>query len=59
MYLLITLTLQFKGKDVIVMELCEGGSLLDQIRKPQNITGIGEQEFLRVFSHLGDYYNKL
>lgn len=35
------------------MELCEGGSLLDSIRKPENITGLEEEEFLRVFSHLG------
>ncbi|XP_076078314.1 serine/threonine-protein kinase TBK1-like [Mytilus galloprovincialis] len=41
-----------KKKEVIVMELCEGGSLLDSIRKPENITGLEEEEFLRVFSHL-------
>ena len=35
------------------MELCERGSLLDLIRKPENITGIDEDEFLRAFSHLG------
>lgn len=39
------------------MELCERGSLLDLIRKPENITGIDEEEFLRVFSHLGNCLN--
>lgn len=48
---------QSERKHVIVMELCERGSLLDLIRKPENITGIDEDEFLRVFSHLGNCLN--
>jgi serine/threonine protein kinase len=48
---------QSERKYVIVMELCERGSLLDLIRKPENITGIDEDELLRVFSHLGNCLN--
>lgn len=51
------LCFQCKGNHVIIMELCERGSLLDLIRKPENITGIDEDEFLRVFSHLGNCVN--
>ncbi|XP_060078485.1 serine/threonine-protein kinase TBK1-like [Ylistrum balloti] len=39
-------------RNVLVMELCEKGSLLDLLKEPQNGFGVDEEEFLRVFKHL-------
>lgn len=39
-------------RNVLVMELCEKGSLLDLLKEPENGFGMEENEFLRVFTHL-------
>ncbi|XP_033746245.1 LOW QUALITY PROTEIN: inhibitor of nuclear factor kappa-B kinase subunit epsilon-like [Pecten maximus] len=39
-------------RNVLVMELCEKGSLLDLLKEPENGFGMEEDEFLRVFKHL-------
>ncbi|OWF55892.1 inhibitor of nuclear factor kappa-B kinase subunit epsilon-like [Mizuhopecten yessoensis] len=39
-------------RNVLVMELCEKGSLLDLLKEPENGFGMDEEEFLRVFEHL-------
>ncbi|XP_021360508.1 inhibitor of nuclear factor kappa-B kinase subunit epsilon-like isoform X2 [Mizuhopecten yessoensis] len=40
------------GRFVLVMELCEKGSLQDLLEEPENYSGMDEDEFLRFFEHL-------
>ncbi|KAJ8302005.1 hypothetical protein KUTeg_020992 [Tegillarca granosa] len=39
-------------KTVLVMELCERGSLLDFLKEPENLHGLEEEQYLRVFRDL-------
>lgn len=39
-------------KTVLVMELCERGSLLDFLKEPENLYGLEEEQYLRVFRDL-------
>lgn len=41
------------GRDVLIMELCQGGSLQKILYEPQNAFGLAEDEFLMVFKHVG------
>ena len=50
----INITLQ-----VIVMELCTGGSLFNLLDDPENSYGLDEDEFLLVLSHLSAGMNHL
>lgn len=41
-----------RGDMVLVMELCEGGSLQDVLNEPENAFGLDETEFMLVLKHL-------
>lgn len=41
------------GADVLVMELCTGGSLFNLLDDPENTYGIEEKEFKQVLSDVG------
>ena len=41
--------------NVLVMELCTGGSLFNILDDPINYYGIEEKEFISVLKHLGIY----
>ena len=41
------------GQDVIIMELCNGGSLHHFLREPENYYGLEENEFICVLKNLG------
>ncbi len=42
--------------NVIVMELCTGGSLYEVIDSPENAYGLNEQEFRQVIHDVGEYH---
>ena len=43
--------------DVIIMELCAGGSLYNVLEKPENYYGLEETEFLRFVKDLSNQLN--
>ncbi|KAK2170463.1 hypothetical protein NP493_1154g00033 [Ridgeia piscesae] len=40
-------------KEVLVIELCQGGCLKSLLNEPENAFGLAENEFLLVFKHVG------
>ena len=43
------------GCDVLIMELCSGGTLDKMLHEPENAFGLDEDEFLLVFKHVGRF----
>lgn len=37
---------------VMILELCNGGSLMNYLNEPENVCGLVDEEFLLVFKHL-------
>ncbi|EFA06854.1 Serine/threonine-protein kinase TBK1-like Protein [Tribolium castaneum] len=40
------------NKMVMILELCNGGSLMSYLNEPENVCGLPDEEFLLVFNHL-------
>ena len=56
MYLTVFVLLQSQsGQQVIIMELCRGGSLYNIIEMPENGYGLEETEFLNVLIDVSKY----
>ena len=43
------------GCDVLIMELCSGGTLGTMLHEPENAFGLNEEEFLLVLKHVGRF----
>ena len=41
--------------EVVIMELCEGGSLQHVLDQPENYYGLPEEEFMLVFEHISKF----
>ncbi len=46
----------YSHDDVIIMELCTGGSLCKILNQPDNYYGLGETEFMLVLKHISKVY---
>lgn len=44
---------QGSSNQVIVMELCTGGSVYTMLEEPKNAFGVEEEEFLLILEHVG------
>ena len=57
--MIVSYTQKQTGVPIIVMELCNGGSLYEVIDAPENAYGLDENQFKRVILHVCKYISVL